>query len=294
MERQVPAPARAGFIGAGRVARALAHAVRRAGIDVAAAWSPTFASRQRIAAEFGISAASSPDQAIDGCDVVVVAVPDEQLDTVVADVLARVPAGGSPLVVVTSGSASIEALAAAAATERRVDPTAGGPARLVRRGRGAIVALLASALAILGISTLPGMLIADFYASAGGQLVGPEKMREIEVLSQGGWGGGAIVGPGMVGFLLSLPIAAFAAVRAGYVRWWAPLVVVAGLASFTIGGATSGGNAVMTAWFALLGLAILRVPLAAFGGREAATVAHERETLVVEGEPAAERPVAIA
>jgi hypothetical protein len=178
-----------------------------------------------------------------------------------------------------------------------IGATAIGLAALVRSGRGVALALVAGALAILGISTLPGMLIADFYASAGGQLVGPEQMREIEVESQGGWGAGAIVGPGMLGFALSLPLAALAAVRAGLLRWWAPLLVLAGIASFALGAATPLGNVMMTVWFALLGLAILRMPITAFGPRAATphTTAPEGiDAAVPASVDRAERPAAIA
>lgn len=60
---------------------------------------------------------------------------------------------------------------------------------------------------------------------------------------EGMWGVPAMAVPGLIGFVLALPLAAVAAWRAGLVRWWAPIAVVAGYVAFS-GVAT--WNAVLT------------------------------------------------
>ncbi len=108
MDAHVRPRMRVGIIGAGRVGRALARASRRGGLEVAAGWSRTPAARERFSAEFGVLVPATLDGALAGCDVLVVAVPDEQLDAVLRDLANRIDAGTDPLVVLTSGSTSIE------------------------------------------------------------------------------------------------------------------------------------------------------------------------------------------
>jgi predicted short-subunit dehydrogenase-like oxidoreductase (DUF2520 family) len=107
MDQHVQPRMRVGIIGAGRVGRVLAHASRRGDLDVVAAWSRTDAARHAFAAEFGIPPTQSLDAAVLGCDVAVVAVPDEQLADVLRELAQCVERGSSPLVVLASGSASV-------------------------------------------------------------------------------------------------------------------------------------------------------------------------------------------
>src|SRR5690606_21032167 len=95
------------IIGAGRVGRALALASRRSGLDVVAGWSRTEPNRRRFADEFDVPVATRSADAIDGCDIVFVAVPDEQLAPALADLASRLDGSRAPFVVITSGSASI-------------------------------------------------------------------------------------------------------------------------------------------------------------------------------------------
>lgn len=108
MDDDVQPRVRVGIIGAGRVGRAFAHASRRAGFDVVAAWSRGVDARQRFAAEFGTPVAARISDATDQCDVVIVAVPDEQIDLVVRQLAEIAGAAHPPLVIVTSGSWSTD------------------------------------------------------------------------------------------------------------------------------------------------------------------------------------------
>jgi hypothetical protein len=99
------------------------------------------------------------------------------------------------------------------------------------RGRGAWLSNLAAFLAVLGMTTLPGFLLTDFYDIAiYGELGGgawdtvDDRLQELP---------GAIVMfvTGVFGFLLTLPVALLAAWRAGVLHWWPALLVFAGSVS---------------------------------------------------------------
>lgn len=85
-------------IGTGRMGRAIVHAARRAGMDVVGSWSR--------------SSTTPLEAVLADVDVVFVAVPDDAVGAVTA-LLGRHGSAGQ-LVLVTSGAARIEALAAAA------------------------------------------------------------------------------------------------------------------------------------------------------------------------------------
>lgn len=120
MDVNVPPRTRVGIIGAGRVGRALGHASRRAGLDIVAACSRTDASRQRFSEEFGTTIPARLADAITGCDIILVAVSDEQLEAVCHELAAALDVDAAPLVVLTSGSTSIEVAAPVAAAGGRV------------------------------------------------------------------------------------------------------------------------------------------------------------------------------
>jgi len=103
-----PAPPRVGIIGAGRLGRTLARASTRAGLVIVAGWSRGLVDRQRFADQLEVPVAASFDDAVRGVDVVFVAVPDDQLAGVLDELAARIDRSTPPLVVLTSGSASIE------------------------------------------------------------------------------------------------------------------------------------------------------------------------------------------
>lgn len=127
------------------------------------------------------------------------------------------------------------------------------------RRRGAWLANVAGVLALLGISSIPGFLVVDFYDSAIGQEFGVEGALAVERVMQEMWGLAVMAGSGMVGFLLCLPVAALAAWRAGVLRWWGALAPIAGLGAGLFGlGANVPGWAVMTAGFAVLSVGLSR------------------------------------
>jgi len=131
-------------------------------------------------------------------------------------------------------------------------------AAVVRR-RGSWLANVAGLLAFLGISSMPGFLIVDFYDSAIGQVFGADGTVEVNDRMTDMWGLAVMAGSGTIGFLLCLPVAALAAWRAGLLRWWGALAPLAGIAvGLMVLGANVPGWTVMTLGFAVLSVDLAR------------------------------------
>ena len=103
---------------------------------------------------------------------------------------------------------------------------------LVVRARGVWIANVALVLGFVGATTLPGLLVVDFYDSAIGQVAGVDTTVRVNEAMESMWAIQAIAGPGVFSAIFSLPVAAVAAWRAGIVRWWAVAAVVAGIVAF--------------------------------------------------------------
>ena len=127
------------------------------------------------------------------------------------------------------------------------------------RRRGSWLANVAGLLAFLGISSLPGFLLADFYDSAIGQVHGVDGALAVERAMGDMWGLGVMGTSGIVGLLLCLPVAVLAAWRAGLLRWWAVVAPIGGLAlGLFVLGANVPGWLVMTAGYAVLSVGLAR------------------------------------
>jgi predicted short-subunit dehydrogenase-like oxidoreductase (DUF2520 family) len=108
----LPDRPRLAFIGAGRVAGALARGFARAGFPVGAVASRRPAAAEAIAAAVpGCRATASPQDAADAADLVFLTVPDDAIAPVAAGIAWRAGRG----VVHASGAAEIDVLAPAAA-----------------------------------------------------------------------------------------------------------------------------------------------------------------------------------
>lgn len=125
------------------------------------------------------------------------------------------------------------------------------------RGRGAWLANVAGFVGFAGLVTLPGLLFVDYYDSAITQAFGADGALAVEAQMSQMWGVVAFALPGMVGLVLALPLIAVALWRAGLVRWWAPLSVVAGFAAFGgMGGVTWWSCAITTLCFTVFAIAL--------------------------------------
>jgi hypothetical protein len=111
-------------------------------------------------------------------------------------------------------------------------------AALVRK-KGAWLANIAAVIGFVGMVTLPGMLITDWFDSAIGHVYGVEGVHQVENhMLDTMWGPVGFMIPGMLGFALSVPLATGALLRAGLVRWYAlPAVIVPVVLLFVSSGA---------------------------------------------------------
>jgi hypothetical protein len=96
------------------------------------------------------------------------------------------------------------------------------------RGRGAWLANLAAFFAVLGMTTLPGFLLTDFYDIAIYGELGGEAWDAVDDRIQDLPGAAIMFVTGFFGFVLTLPVALLAAWRAGLLHWWPALLVFAG------------------------------------------------------------------
>lgn len=127
------------------------------------------------------------------------------------------------------------------------------------RGRGAWLANVAAFLGFAGMTTLPGLLFIDWYDSAIGQLYGTEAVAAVgERMSETMWGIPAFTMPGMIGFMLALPLATIALWRAGVVRWWALAAVLGGYAAFMFSNVMWWGCAITAVCFTVFAYALAR------------------------------------
>lgn len=137
-------------------------------------------------------------------------------------------------------------------------PIVFGIVALVRR-RGSALANVAGLLGILGVTTMPGFVVADFFDSAAGREVGVEVAFGIGESVSEMWALPLMASTGAFGFILALPLAVGAAWRAGLVPWWALAATVAGLLAFAFSGPAWPGTILMTLAFAGLALALARI-----------------------------------
>ena len=96
------------------------------------------------------------------------------------------------------------------------------------RGRGAWLANLAGVLGVLGLTTLPGFLLTDFYDIAIYGELGGDAWDAVDDRIQELPGALIMFVTGFFGFFLALPTALFAAWRARLLPWWPAVLVLAG------------------------------------------------------------------
>ena len=132
-------------------------------------------------------------------------------------------------------------------------------AGLVRR-RGSWIANVAGVLALLGISTMPGFVLADFYDSSIGQAFGVDGALQVEDRMEGMWALTVMAASGALGLVLALPVAAAAAWRAGVLPWWAAVAATAGIVvGFFVLGPTVAAGGALTVGFAVLSVGLARL-----------------------------------
>ena len=124
------------------------------------------------------------------------------------------------------------------------------------RGRGAWLANVTAFIGFVGMTTLPGLLFVDWYDSAIGQVYGLEGNLAVNDVMTQMWGIPLFTVPGIVCFVLSMPLTAITLWRAGLVRWWALVAVLAGFAGFALSNVMWWGCVITTLCFAVFSLAL--------------------------------------
>jgi hypothetical protein len=141
------------------------------------------------------------------------------------------------------------------------------------RGRGAWLANLAGLFAVLGLTTLPGLVVIDYHdvatANVAGVAVAVAASEEVARLP----GFLPVLLPALLSAALSLPLATLAAWRARLLPLWVPLALVAAVAGLAVLPARVGFGLLALA-LAGLALALSRVPAARWFGEPAAGDAH--------------------
>jgi hypothetical protein len=126
------------------------------------------------------------------------------------------------------------------------------------RGRGAWIANVAAFVGFAGMTTLPGLLIVDYYDSAIGQAYGVEGALAVEKQMESMWGLPVFALPGMLGLFLSLPLIGIALWRAGVIRWWAFAAAMTGQAVFLFTGIAWWNCAITTVFFTVFAIGLER------------------------------------
>jgi hypothetical protein len=127
------------------------------------------------------------------------------------------------------------------------------------RGRGAWLANVTALVGFVGMTTLPGMLFIDWYDSALGAMYGVDAVQAVQdTMMNEMWGPRVFQLPGLVGFMLSMPLVALTLWRARLVKWWAIVPVVAGFLAFMLSNVMWWGCAITTVCFAVFSVVLAR------------------------------------
>ena len=145
-------------------------------------------------------------------------------------------------------------------------PVAYAMVGLVRR-RGAWIANLAGLLAVLGLSTLPGLVFLDYYDVAVVKTAGLEAAVNAGDAVEKLPGFAALLVPVFIPAMLAVPVATLALWRARLVAWWIPLVAAAGsLVPNFLPGPEIVTFSVLASCGLILAWALWRIPAVAWYG----------------------------
>jgi hypothetical protein len=134
------------------------------------------------------------------------------------------------------------------------------------RGRGAWIANVAGVLAVLGLSTLPGLVLSDYLTVAVEHVAGldtaVDAQNEVESLP----GFTLLVAPAFLSSLLAVPVATLALWRAGLARLWLPFVAAAAFLGPNFIPEAMLGFSVMAVGMLVVGWALWRIPTTTWYG----------------------------
>jgi hypothetical protein len=145
-------------------------------------------------------------------------------------------------------------------------PVAYAMVGLVRR-RGAWIANLAGLLAVLGLSTLPGLVLLDYFSVAVAHVAGLEAAVNLEDAIEKLPGFAAVTIPAVISSILAVPVATLALWRARLVAWWLPLLAaIAFIGPNFLPGPAIVAFSVMAVGTVIVGWALWRIPAVAWYG----------------------------
>jgi hypothetical protein len=144
-----------------------------------------------------------------------------------------------------------------------------GPGSMVLRRQGAWIANLAGLLAVLGLSTLPGLVFIDYFAVAVEHVAGLEAAVNAEGAVEKLPGFAAVTVPAFISAILAVPVASLALWRARLVAWWIPLVAAAAfLGPNFLPGPAIVAFSIMAVGMLVVGWALWRIPVVAWYGTD--------------------------
>jgi hypothetical protein len=133
-------------------------------------------------------------------------------------------------------------------------PAALGIMHLARRSTPK-VAHVGGVLAVLGLATLPGLLVTDYYDLALAQHL--PRAQSVEIADSAmTWPAGVMLATTIAPMFLGLVTLLVAAVRAGVAKWWAPVAVAVG---WILPFASGTGIVPASAGAALIGVALIPI-----------------------------------
>ena len=126
------------------------------------------------------------------------------------------------------------------------------------RGRGAWLATITGLIGFMGVATMPGLLLTDWFDSAIGAAHGMEGHREVMDAMDGMWGIPVFIAPGIIALFLALPLAMLTLWRAGLARWWGLAAAVAAFVAFMVSNATWPGTVAATVFLGVVSVAFAK------------------------------------
>jgi hypothetical protein len=137
------------------------------------------------------------------------------------------------------------------------------------RGRGGWLANVAGLLAVIGLSTLPGMVMLDLTTTAAVQATDVDTAHAIEQQLGERVSFLAIVIPAFVSSVLALPVALAALWRAGLVHWGMVTGAVIAAIAPNVAPTWWLGFGVNLVWMLVVAYLLWRLPMSAWTGRAA-------------------------
>ena len=126
------------------------------------------------------------------------------------------------------------------------------------RARGAWLATISGFIGFVGVATMPGLLLADWFDSAIGAAHGLEGHHAVYAAMDGMWGIPVFTTPGIVALFLALPLAMLTLWRAQLARWWGLVAAVAAVAAFLLSNATWPGAVMATLFLGVVSLTLAK------------------------------------